>query len=224
MISYFTNGKGKLEHCEDSFTASVFDLLKYLPTDLFWGILKDSLLLDNLPVHCGEILEMEYWAKWSAKNTSNQNFIEPDLFIRFKEFDLVIEAKRYDYNQQSDHQLENELKSYFNVYAEDNKKVFIMQLGGLHLDCTKESHEILGVKIFQSKTTWSKLLDSIDSKKKRIEKQMLPYQKPMLFIFEDLMSAFAIHGFHKKKWLAKMPPIIINKIDFKNFKKHKNVK
>ena len=217
MISYFTNGKGKLEHCEDSFTASVFDLLKYLPTVLFWSILKESLILDNLPVHCGEILEMEYWAKWSAINTTNQNFIEPDLLLRFHEFDLIIEAKRYDYNQQYDLQLENELKSYFNVYAEDYKKVFIMQLGGLHLDCTKESHYINKNTIFQSKTTWSKLLESIDNKKKRIEKQVLPHQKPMLFIFEDLMSAFAIHGFHKKKWLAKMPPITINKIDFTNF-------
>lgn len=58
MISYFTSGFGSLKQCEDSFTASVFELLKYLPTELFCSVLKDSLILDNLPVHCGEIQEI----------------------------------------------------------------------------------------------------------------------------------------------------------------------
>ena len=42
MISYFTTGSGSLNKCEDSCTAGVFDILKYLPSDLFWHILKTA--------------------------------------------------------------------------------------------------------------------------------------------------------------------------------------
>ena len=52
MISYFKYGKGKLDICEDSLTASVFDLLKFLHTDLFWHILKQALHQDHLPNYC----------------------------------------------------------------------------------------------------------------------------------------------------------------------------
>lgn len=204
MISYFKYGKGKLDVCEDSLTASVFDLFKYLPTDLFWHTLKQALHQDHLPSYCGEILEMHYWAKWNAKGTyktRNKLYVEPDVFIRFKDFDLIIEAKRYDLNQQFSEQLEDEVKSYLNEYEEENRTVYLLQVGGLIDTCVAQYIEIGKIKVLQSKTNWTSLLKSIDTIYKSYIEQNIPSQKPTQLLFEDLINVFAKHGFHQKMWL-----------------------
>ncbi|RAJ16370.1 hypothetical protein [Olleya aquimaris] len=210
MISYFKYGKGKLDVCEDSLTASVFDLLKYLPTDLFWHILKQALHQDHLPSYCGEILDIQYWAKWNAKNTSNKNYVEPDVFMRFKDFDLIIEAKRYDVNQQSNYQLKNEIKAYLNEYIDDQKTVYLIQLGGLDINCKKEDFIINNIKVLQSKTNWTSLLKSIDTIYKSYLEQSIPNQKPTILLFEDIINVFAMHGFHQKMWLQECEIFTIN--------------
>ena len=201
MISYFKYGKGKLDICEDSLTASVFDLLKYLPTDLFWYILKQALHQDYLPSYCGEILVIQYWAKWNAKETNNKNYVEPDIFMRFKDFDLIIEAKRYDANQQYIGQLENEIKSYLNEYSEDEKTLYLLQVGGLIDTCEAQYIKSGNIKVMQSKTNWTSLLKNIDSINKSYLEQNIPSQKPTQLLFEDLVNVFAKHGFHQKMWL-----------------------
>ncbi len=220
MISYFNNGNGKLNICEDSLTASVFDLLKYLPTDLFWYILKQALHQDHLPSYCGEVLELQYWAKWNAQGkykTRNKLYVEPDLFIRFNNFDLIIEAKRYDENQQDSEQLEDEIKGYLNEYEDDKKAMYLLQVGGL-IDTCKESYiEVAHLKVLQSKTNWTNLLKSIVTIYNSYLKQNTPSQKPTLFLFEDLINAFAMHGFHQKVWLKECPIYNINAKAIKSF-------
>lgn len=201
MISYFKYGKGKLYVCEDTLTASLFDLLKYLPTDLFWYILKKALHQDHLPSYCGEILELHYWAKWNAKDTSNKNYVEPDVFMRFKDFDLIIEAKRYDANQQKPYQLEDEVKAYLNEYQEEEKTVHLLQVGGLIDNCTEQYIKENQVKVLQSKTNWTSLLKSVDVICKNYLEQSIPSQKPIQLLLEDIINVFAMHGFHQKVWL-----------------------
>lgn len=201
MISYFNNGNGKLTICEDSLTASVFDLLKYLPSNYFWFIIKDALLLDNLPKFAGEIQEIVFWPKWSAEETNNNKYVEPDVFIRFQEFDLIIEAKRYDANQQKEWQLKNEILSYYNEFLEGEKELFLLQVGGLKEDCTDNFIIVKNNKIFQSKTNWTRLLFSINNLYQKIITQQLPDQNSLVLLFSDLINAFAMHGFHQKKWL-----------------------
>ena len=166
MISYFKHGKGKLDICEDSLTASLFDLLKYLPTDLFWYILKHALHQDHLPSYCGEVIEIQYWPKWNAQEkykTANELYVEPDVFMRFKDFDLIIEAKRHDLNQQFTEQLENEIKSYLNEYEEENRTIYLLQVGGLVDTCNEVFIEVGHLKVLQSKINWTSLLKSIDT-------------------------------------------------------------
>ncbi|PTN10021.1 hypothetical protein C8N47_1021 [Mangrovibacterium marinum] len=86
MISFFTKSKGHLKICEDSLTASVFDLLKYLPTEIFWKILKKSLYHDKLPGISGELIGIRFWEKWSSDGTSNLRYVEPDVFVEFSGF------------------------------------------------------------------------------------------------------------------------------------------
>ena len=109
MLNYFDKKK-TLDICEDSLTSTVFDLLKYLPTEVFYSILRESLYHKKLPIICGEIEKIHFWEKWISKNTTNSLYVEPDVFIRFSNFDIIIEAKRYNNNQQSEKQGDNSNK------------------------------------------------------------------------------------------------------------------
>lgn len=58
MISVYYHRKSKMEVKEDSLTATIFDLLKYLPSDIFWSILTRSLYHQKLPKFSGEIQQI----------------------------------------------------------------------------------------------------------------------------------------------------------------------
>lgn len=206
MISYYKFGKGTLTACEDSLTASVIDPLKYLPADLFWHIIKTSVVKDNLPLLSGPIQEISFWDKWSAIGTSNSNFVEPDVFIRFQEFDLIIEAKRYDENQQYYNQLENEVVAYYNEFEEDGKDLYLIQLGGVNkedkIDQITVQMNAVSRSVKMSKLTWSGILNTVSSLHRKIKKNLIPGQEPVLFILDDVIQSLEIHGFFKKLWIA----------------------
>src|SRR5690606_23258046 len=126
--------KGHITVSEDSLTSMVFDNLKYLPTEIFWRILKRALYYDKLPSTSGELNEMIFWEKWDVKdNTNNINklYVEPDIFIRFETFDIILEAKRYNEKQQSNIQLREQIEGYYYNYGLENKQLFYIQMAGL---------------------------------------------------------------------------------------------
>ncbi|MFA6290075.1 MAG: hypothetical protein WC661_22035 [Opitutaceae bacterium] len=93
-----------INHCEDSLTAAVFTHLLHLPVELFWRILRDACYTCRLPENSGEVLDAAFWPAWDAAGTNNSARVIPDLFLRFTEFDLIIEAKRWDDSMQDKHQ------------------------------------------------------------------------------------------------------------------------
>src|SRR5712671_1413367 len=95
--------------CEDSLTAAVFSHLLHLPSEVFWQILRNACHTTALPQYAGEPRSVEFWPKWNADGTHNSSYVEPDVFIRFASFDLIIEAKREDEYQQHRGQWENEV-------------------------------------------------------------------------------------------------------------------
>lgn len=121
-----------ITHCEDSLTASVFTHLLHLPSEVFWKILSSAAYTDQLPRRIGEPSQFDFWPKWKAAGTQNSHYVEPDVFIRFPEFDLIIEAKRWDERQQSSSQWMSELIAYANEYGEEKRPVKMIALGGLH--------------------------------------------------------------------------------------------
>lgn len=206
MISVFYNNKSTLNRCEDTLTASLFDLLKYLPYDMFWAILKNSLLNNKLPIECGEIEDIVFWPKWDPTNTSNKNFIEPDVFIRTHTFDLIIEAKRYDTDQQSEHQFKSEVTAYNNEFADDNKPLYFIQLGGLrNLEDIEDLENVIVCK-----TDWTKLLHQIYNEYKKIENISYPQINAYKRILKDLVITMKIHGFYRKLWLQTLETDRVN--------------
>jgi hypothetical protein len=201
MISLYTKNKGKLTICEDSLTSHVFDLMKYLPVELFWSILKKSLYQDKLPDYSGEIEDILFWEKWNADKTDNARFVEPDLFLRFKNFDVIIEAKRYDDFQQNEKQHKDQMQSYINEFEIDNKQLYYIQLGGLHDKGNVLNNIINNHDIIICKSDWSSILNQIVKEKENFESVTISYLTPYKRIFEDLIAGFELHQFYKKSWL-----------------------
>ncbi|MBI9062753.1 MAG: hypothetical protein JEZ14_12270 [Marinilabiliaceae bacterium] len=187
---------------EDSLTSSVFERMFYLPVELFWKILKVSSYGQELPDYCGSIQSKEFWPKWDASNTDNSSFVEPDLFIRFEKFDLIIEAKRYDNNQQDPKQWNNQIIAYNTEYSKDAKQLFYLALGGIR---SQKTESVEGIKVV--KCRWKNLLDHT----KAILNQQADKDKKsdindsVKCILEDLITVFHIHGFATGEWFKELP-------------------
>lgn len=212
MISYFYSGKGRsqLKVCEDSLTSVVFDTLKFLPTPIFWEILKTSLVADKLPYASGELLSITFWDKWDANETTNSSFVEPDVFMRFHEFDIIIEAKRYNEKQQYWHQMISQIQAYSNEYEDDNKQLFYIKLGGLHHLKDEPDYVKDNKNVIICKTDWTRLLDSISNYLEKVKNNDSLMSASHIRILEDCINGFAIHQFYKKKWLAELKAHSIN--------------
>lgn len=205
MINYFYRNKGSINPCEDTLTSTVFDLLKYLPVEVLWRILKNSLLDDKLPKYSGELLEIEFWPRWDATDTKNQRFVEPDVFLRFEDLDIIIEAKRYDEKQQWGTQLNNEAQAYLNFCEDEGEKdAFIIMLGGIRNTEPYPDIEKKEKRIPVLKTKWANLLNQIIIEKKKIQglehSQMVAFNR----VFNDMIQGLARHGYFKKDWLKEM--------------------
>jgi hypothetical protein len=128
QVSAATSMLGKhINHCEDSLTAAVFSHLLHLPAELFWQILRNA-CGRKLPGSAGEP-KCEFWPKWEAAGTTNSSYIEPDVFIRFPDFDLIVEAKRWDGNMHDIAQWKRELSGYANEYGHERHAVRMIALG-----------------------------------------------------------------------------------------------
>lgn len=210
MISYFYHKKRYTEFCEDSFTALVFDLLKYLPIDVFWEILKKSLCQDKLPKESGDMLSIHFWEKWDPSDTTNSKYVEPDVFIRFNGFDVLIEAKRNDEKGQYQSQIYGEIQGYINEFGSEEETLYFIQLGGLTDNNDIEDDNREGIIIKHCKTNWSRILEQIVYERKRIEPinhyNISAYKR----ILDDLIKGFELHGYFKMFWLKDLKHIEIN--------------
>jgi len=186
---------------EDSLTSSIFERLNYLPKELFKNIIQES-INDNLPnIDFNTINEIVYWPHWSGENTKNENFVEPDIFIRFDEYDMIIEAKRYDENQQYSSQWINEIQAYLNEYGKEEKSLIFIALGGINNNLS----EIVKVnendfKIYKCK--WSDILKNIKFLKTKIEysSDILNANFGINNILLDIITVFQLYGFSVADW------------------------
>jgi len=208
MISYITTkGRSDFNTCEDSLTSSVLDYLKYLPINLFWSVLKKSMYQNKLPKYCGELLHIEYWPKWDANNTNNTRLVEPDVFIRFEDFDILIEAKRQNSGGQNKTQFENETQAYFNEYGNEKKLLYFIKLGGLNNFSNENSDNS---KIIICKTDWTKLLNEVVGLKKELEQSNSYLTKHYVRLLNDCIKGFSLHHFYYMEWLKDLSTTKIN--------------
>ncbi len=202
-----------INHCEDSLTASVFTHLLHLPSEVFWKILSNACYYtDCLPKHAGEPLSVEPFPNWNPKGTVNTNRVIPDLFIRFANFDLIVEAKRRDADMQDPDQWEKEVTAYANEFGEEKIPVRMIALGGVGNRKKDEEVPFINRSCTVHMCKWEHLLAECKRMKKEMEG--IQYKSSQTYAcartITHLIDLFAWHGFSTGQWFS----------DF-NFEKHR---
>lgn len=185
---------------EDPKTSSVFETMLMLPDELFWGVLRAACFDNhNLPLVSGHIDDYEFWPHWDPTGTTNTNLVEPDVFIRFQMFDVIIEAKYNDHSGQYSQQWVNEIIAYQNEYGSE-KPLYFIAVGG---NAEKASESVPLLKnVIANKCTWLSLL--IQATKLRTDYETLPMktniQSSTLRLLNLIELAFNIHGVYNIRW------------------------
>lgn len=209
MIQALLRHKSHIRLVEDEKTSIIIGALLHLPTTLMLKIIFNA--IEDNPFALRNVTEEhllrkpEFWPHWPAENTQNKNFVEPDVFMRFGSFDLIIEAKKNDdeTSQYSD-QLNNELIAYKNEYGEKNKEVYLIALGG-YINDIESIDEKRRDKILTC--SWYNLFYSIEREKEKLQEHDAIYR-----ILSDCKDAFEIFGY-ATGWLYELCDLEYKPID-----------
>lgn len=181
--------RNQIWNLEDVKTSSIIGNLLHLPAPVFWDILRNaSEKVDSkgnkLPVLSSneDIVDYEFWPYWTLNDK-----VEPDVFIRFSHFDLIIELKVHDYNQQKAWQWKREFAAYRKHYPNEDKPVYLIAISGK----TGEAME----HVFQC--SWQSLLESVLDAKEEVAED----SSYICRIFSDVLLAFSIHQEYYFKYL-----------------------
>lgn len=198
MIQAFLKGKSAIlfNQNEDFKTSSSIGLLQYLPDDLFWSIMKDC-CKGLSQIYFGEILSFHFWEHTDPTDTTNANFVEPDVWIETENYDVLIEAKVRDGAGQYRQQWQNEIHSLQNEQNNNGHKkpIILIALGGNE---NLKPDRVDNCPIY--KTSWYFLLKSVSDERNR--------QKDNGFvsrILDDTLELFARQGLMVMEWLTTLP-------------------
>lgn len=188
---------------EDALTSSTIGLLQYLPDETFWEILykasKYEASEDTLPEFsdAGTIENISFWEEMSAKGTTNQSSVEPDVWLELERMHLIIEAKRYEEEGQYEGQWLNEIQALLNTLAEDDERpIWLLALGGNYQ--TSKQSLTLGDKTYRIiKIRWQTLLEEV----KKCTYEFSPYSSVEKRICNDIIKAFELFEYFSLKWL-----------------------
>ena len=182
---------------EDALTSSIIGLLQYLPDETFWQILYEA-SGHTLPEFsdAGAIENISFWEEMSAKGTTNQRSVEPDVWLELERIHLIIEAKRYEEGQYEGQWL-NEIQALLNTLAEDDERpIWLLALGGNYQ--TSKQSLTLGDKTDRIiKIRWQTLLEEV----KKCTYEFSPYSSVEKRICNDIIKAFELFGYFSLKWL-----------------------
>lgn len=205
MLNAIARRKFKLQKDlkEDTLTSSVLDYLLLLPDSMIWEILRKSNSENlELPLFVGKLLNVDFWPNWDTKDVpevSNTSYIEPDVFIEFEYADIIIEAKRYDDNQQSIEQWTDQIKIYNENIGNDSdeKPLIYLAIGGVWSD--KKSIIIVDSKPYDIyKLRWRQLMEVVTAYTRSIEQSIgiIPNSGSYLRILQTIIDALALHGYY----------------------------
>jgi hypothetical protein len=206
---------------EDALTSSVFERLMYLPQELISAIFTAALYQDIPNLDLTKIESIEFWPRWSAAETTNASYVEPDIFIRTQNQDIIIEAKRYEKRQQLKSQWKKEITAYNNENNEQNRPLIFIALGGLH-QLTASNVTVGENDIIIYKCSWKRLLQEVLKAKKNLENSVdvLHVNWAINNVLEDLILVFRLFGFSTAPWFDEfikpihLDPKNINKLNF----------
>lgn len=212
---------------EDPKTSSVFENLMLLPDNVFWHILKSSCFYnERMLTNSGRLLSYGFWAHWAHRDntgTGNNTYVEPDLFIRFEEFDVIIEAKYGDYGGQYIKQWTQELTAYDNEYGKEKKPVIFIAVGG-NMSMDIEEIKVRSRKHLIFKCNWLSLLIATNKYRSELKRISVPDMNTSatLRLLDNIILAFNINGVYNIDRCNTMATEknIINSFSIDNLKKY----
>lgn len=212
---------------EDPKTSSVFENLMLLPDNVFWHILKSSCFYnERMLTNSGRLLSYGFWAHWAHRDntgTGNNTYVEPDLFIRFEEFDVIIEAKYGDYGGQYIKQWTQELTAYDNEYGKEKKPVIFIAVGG-NMSMDIEEIKVRSRKHLIFKCNWLSLLIATNKYRSELKRISVPDMNTSatLRLLDNIILAFNINGVYNIDRFNTMATEknIINSSSIDNLKKY----
>lgn len=213
MINAVLNKKADIQRNEDVKTSSILGLLLLLPAEMFWKLLRSSMSDTHmLPASSGDILNSEFWPHWNVDNkdteVTNQKLVEPDVFIEFENFDLIIEVK-LDGNFQYSDQWTNEVCAYKSNISTEKELIFVALGGNASLDSillTKGRAK--GTTVH--KCSWNRLLEVVHSEVEYQEHATYPYDRHILRILHMIEKAYTIYGERVTLWMESIPTSLLN--------------
>lgn len=210
---------------EDPKTSSVLENLLLLPDNEFWEMLRSSCQNnDALPSDAGLIEEYEFWPKWNPKGTTNTNYVEPDVFLRFQKLDIIIEAKVGDTAGQHQDQWDNEYIAYLNEYKTEGHEAVLIALGGNATmeegqanDCGRnKSTKVLRCSWIGLRNEVTKCKDNL------VNQQDINEASARKRLLNNIMLAFSLHNISEVHWLDELcnNPIEIRQSSINDIKAH----
>lgn len=182
--------RGQLWNSEDAKTSSIIGTLSLLPAKQFWTIIRRACYNSNgLPESVTEMQHIEFWPQWKLNDR-----VEPDVFVQFKELDLIIELKRNDSNQQDMNQWKREIDAYLRC-EDSHKDYYLIAISGR----TEKQHP----HVFQC--SWSNLLKSVETEYENIQDH-----SHIGRILKTAIIAFHIHHEYSYSFLETIPIVKIN--------------
>jgi len=184
---------------EDPRTSTMFDALLHLPDRLMWEVLRKACHDRKvLPLDLGVLEYYEFWPQWNAEGTDHEQYIEPDVFLRFSKADLIVEAKRFDTSGQDQWQWERELIAYENKYGFSDRSAFLISLGGNGNNLQNQTIGLIGHERTVVKCSWVSLHAVLIDKRKRLTGSDRR-------VVDSLLLACNLFGFRSYKWLEDKP-------------------
>jgi hypothetical protein len=197
---------------EDPKTSAVFENLMLLSDNVFWHLLRQSCFSnDTMPIHSGHLLSYDFWPHWDRTDTDNKIYVEPDLFIRFEMFDVIIEAKYSDTGGQYERQWKQEITAYHNEFG--NQKPFVFIAVGGNMSILAETLSLKDERVCIYKCNWLSLLMTVNKYRNELEAISVPDMNvsATMRLLDNIILAFNINGVYNIDWfntMAESRPII----------------
>lgn len=187
---------------EDPKTSAIFENLILLPDNIIWFILRQSCFSNStMPIYSGKLLSYDFWPHWNRAGTINSNFVEPDLFLEFELFDVIIEAKYGDRAGQNIPQWQKEIKAYQNEFydkeRESQKPFVFIAVGG---NQSVEMETVSKTNIY--KCNWLSILIEVYKYQKEVELLTIPDMNISATrrLLDNIILAFNINGVYNIEW------------------------
>lgn len=180
---------------EDLLTSTFFSRFTYLS-----GLLQHRLLKKWLG--SGDFTEFqsaEYWPRYDLPDNDERDFVEPDLLLRFEDYDVLIEVKPPQGGDQYLTQWLNEIEGYF--AQDDTKTLYFLAIG-------RVGNVLESLDVNELRKTYSQFTDIKSIEWKPIAQELYQLQRSQKLdaqdsrIVDDMLQALELYGVrgYEVKW------------------------